>query len=124
MAQKVTSGLIKDILLDMLREILYFPIWWYTHGLAMAAAFSWRQIKNMEIRLGVKVWVVNIFTPMFGQRDVAGVLISFFMRVFQIIVRSIALLFWCLLMIFVFLLWIALPLIVLLGIIFNLAAIK
>ena len=73
MAQKVTGGLIEDVLLDMLREILYFPVWWYTRGLAMAAAFSWRQIRNMEMRLGVKVWAVNIFTPMFGQRDIAGV---------------------------------------------------
>jgi hypothetical protein len=124
MAEKVTGGLIEDILLDMIREILYFPVWWYTRGLAMAAAFSWRQIKNMEIRLGVKVWVVNIFTPMFGQRDVAGVIISFFMRIFQIIVRTIALLFWFAFMVFVFFLWIALPLVVLFGIIFNLAAIK
>lgn len=122
MVQKVTGGLIKDVMLDTLREILYFPIWWYTKGLAMAANFSWRRIKNMEIRLGVKVWVVNIFTPMFGQRDIAGVLISFFMRIFQIIGRSLVLFLWVIVMILVFFAWIALPIVVVLGIILNLAA--
>jgi hypothetical protein len=123
MAQKVTSGLIRDVLLDTLREILYFPIWWYSRGLRLAAGFSWQRIKNMEVRLGVKVWVVNIFKPMFAQRDIAGVLISFFMRIFQIIVRSIILFFWVLIMTLIPLIWIVFPLVVLFGIIFNLAAI-
>lgn len=123
MAQKVTGGLIRDVLLDTLREILYFPIWWYSRGLRLAAGFSWQRIKNMEARLGVKVWVVNIFKPMFAQRDIAGVLISFFMRIFQIIVRSLILFFWIFIMIFIPLIWIVFPLIVFFGIIFNLAAI-
>ncbi|MFA5413842.1 MAG: hypothetical protein WC348_04920 [Patescibacteria group bacterium] len=121
MVQKVTSGLIRDVFLDIIREILYFPIWWYTKGLAMAANFSWQRIKNMEVRLGVKVWVVNIFKPMFGQRDIAGVLISFFMRIFQIIGRMLVLILWTVIMILVFFVWIVLPLFVVLGIILNLA---
>ncbi len=103
MAEKVTAGLFRDILLDTLREILYFPVWWYTKGLGKAANFSWQKIKNMEIRLGVRIWIANIFTPMFGQRDIAGVLISFFMRVFQIIIRSLALVLWSILMVALFL---------------------
>jgi hypothetical protein len=122
MAQKVTAGLFRDIFLDIIREILYFPIWWYTKGLALAANFSWQRIKNMEVRLGVKVWVVNIFKPMFGQRDIAGILISFFMRIFQIIGRTLVLFLWSLVMVLVFFAWIALPVIVVLGIILNLAA--
>ncbi len=121
MAQKVTGGLIRDVFLDTLREILYFPIWWYTRGLGMAANFSWQRIKNMEVRLGVKVWVVNIFKPMFGQRDIAGVLISFFMRIFQIIGRTLVLILWTMVMILVFFAWIILPILVILGIILNLA---
>lgn len=122
MAQKVTAGLFRDVFLDIVREIFYFPIWWYTKGLAMAANFSWQRIKNMEVRLGVKVWVVNLFKPMFGQRDIAGVLISFFMRIFQIIGRTIVLFLWTVIMILVFFVWIVLPLFVILGIILNFAA--
>lgn len=122
MAQKWTLELIRDVLLDNLREIFYFPIWWYTVGLLKTGRVCWQRIKNMEIRLGVSIWIKNIFTPMFGQRDVAGILISFFMRVFQIIVRSLALFLWSVLMAATFLLWIGLPIIVALGIVFNLAA--
>jgi len=122
MAQKVTAGLFRDVSLDIIREILYFPIWWYTKGLAMAANFSWQRIKNMEVRLGVKVWVVNIFKPMFGQHDIAGVLISFFMRIFQIIGRTLVLILWTVIMILVFFVWIVLPFFVVLGIILNFAA--
>ncbi len=122
MAQKVTAGLFRDVFLDIVREIFYFPIWWYTKGLAMAANFTWQRIKNMEVRLGVKVWVVNIFKPMFGQRDIAGVLISFFMRIFQIIGRTLVLILWTIVMILVFFVWIVLPIAVVLGIILNLSA--
>ena len=122
MAQKVTGSLIRDVSLDFIREILYFPIWWYSVGLLRAARFFWQRIKNMEVRLGVLVWVKNIFTPMFGQRDIAGVLISFFMRIFQIIVRTIVLFFWSVIVLLGFFIWIALPVFVVLGIVLNLAA--
>lgn len=122
MAQKVTSGLVRDVSLDFIREILYFPVWWYSVGLLRAARFFWQRIKNAEIRLGVGVWVKNIFTPMFGQRDIAGVLISFFMRIFQIIVRTIVLFLWSVIVLLGFFIWIALPVFVVLGIILNLAA--
>ena len=122
MAQKVTGSLARDILLEKVREILYFPAWWYTVGLGKAANFSWQRIKNMEIRLGVKIWVTNLFTPMFGQRDIAGKLISFFVRIFQIIGRGLALILWSLLMAGVFFAWVALPIVAVLLIVSNLAA--
>jgi len=122
MAQKVTGSLIRDVSLDIVREILYFPIWWYSAGLVRAAKFFGQRIRNTEVRLGVGVWVKNIFTPMFGQRDIAGVLISLFMRIFQIIIRTILLFLWIILMIILFFAWIALPVFVVLGIVLNLAA--
>ncbi len=122
MAQKVTGSLIKDVFLDILREILYFPIWWYSAGLIRAAKFFWQRVKNMEVRLGVGVWVKNILKPMFGQRDIAGVLISLFMRIIQIIVRTLVLFFWSVLVLLGFFIWIALPIFVVFGIVLNLAA--
>lgn len=122
MAQKVTSSLAGDLLAETVREILYFPAWWYAAGLKKAADFSWQRTKNMEIRLGVKIWITNLFTPMFGQRDIAGKLISFFVRVSQIIGRSLVLILWGALMAVLFLLWVCLPIAAVLLIILNLAA--
>lgn len=74
-------------ILALPRDLLYFPFWWYTHGflrfaksLVKALRFKWQD-------LGVGVWVKNLFVPMFGVRDIAGRLISFFMRLVNIIGR-------------------------------------
>lgn len=66
----------------------------------------------MERRIGLSIWVANLFKPMYGQRDWQSVLISFFMRLFQIIFRGFFLLVWLLAMILLALFWLLLPLLV------------
>jgi hypothetical protein len=122
MVQKITIGLFRDVLLDIFREILYFPVWWYSIGLGKVFWAVIQSIKSMEMRLGLKIWIVNIFKPMFGQRDIPGKIISFFMRIFQIIIRGIILIIWCILMLSLIIIWIGLPFVIILGIIINLVA--
>lgn len=99
----------KLIFWDILVDILYFPVWWYTQGLARAGRNSWQKIKYAEATLGVWLWIRNIFVPMFGQRDAAGVIISFIMRVLQIIGRGLILLLISVFEIILLVLWIVLP---------------
>lgn len=74
----------------LLGEILYFPIYWYGPGFLVFIK-SWTNIvSGWQQALGFSVWLKNIFTPMYGQRDFAGRLISFIMRFVQIIFRGIA----------------------------------
>lgn len=122
MAQANWGILAKSILQDKAREILYFPFWWYGKGLLGTLNSVWQKIKEMEAKLGLKIWVTNLFTPMFGQRDIAGVAISFFMRVVQIIGRFFILVLWMILMVGLLILWIILPIFVVLGILINLVA--
>jgi len=122
MTPKVQTSLFKDVFLDLGKEILYFPLWWYSVGLAKTADFCLKSIKSMEMRLGLKIWIKNIFKPMFGQYDIPGKLISFFMRVFQIIARGLILILWSVLMLTFICVWICLPIVIILGIIINLAA--
>ena len=103
---------VQFIVRDLIGELLYWPVWWYTRGLFNVLKFWAREIKDQEQRLGLRIWVKNIFTPMFGQYDWEGRLISFFMRVIQIIVRSIALFIWSVMVSFFVVLWVTLPLIV------------
>lgn len=92
---------------------LYFPLWWYSLGFfnfLKRIYFFWLE---RAYALGVWVWLKNIFVPMYGQSDTAGRLISFGIRVVQIIFRTIVLFLWlflCLLLIF---LWLAMPLLIL-----------
>jgi hypothetical protein len=80
----------KAVFGDVLGGIAYAPVFWYTRGAIDAASYCWRLVVRQWKSLGVGVWVMNIFVPMYGQRDLAGALISFFMRVIQIIARLVA----------------------------------
>ncbi len=90
-------------------DFLYFPLWWYSVGLL-------RLLKNLGLFLqerwmviGAGVWLKNIFVPMYGQRDFASRAISFFVRIFQIIFRFIAFIFFVLLSLGGLFIWIAFP---------------
>ena len=59
--------------------------------------------------LAIGIWIKHVFTPMYGQHDWQGRLISFFMRVVQIILRAIALVAWAAVAVAVILFWLMVP---------------
>jgi len=65
------------------------------------------------------IWVKNIFIPMYGQYNAIGRFISFFVRLFQIISRSLILFFWFLVCSFLFILWFGFPMFVIYGLILQ-----
>src|SRR3989344_6211305 len=77
-----------QILAQVLRNLLYFPLWWYSAGLwsLLTALHDWLTGAFKNLALGV--WVKNIFVPMYGQRDFAGWAISVLMRLVQIVWRA------------------------------------
>ena len=110
------------ILGEIGRDILYFPVWWYTRGLMLFFKKLVVFLRNREKSLALLVWIKNIHRPMYGQHDWQGMLISFFMRAAQIIIRSIAMLFWLIVAVAVFCFWLALPILAIYEIIFQLNA--
>jgi hypothetical protein len=97
------------IILQIFGEILYFPWWWYSTGFARWLIVLSKFWLNLEKVLGLGVWVKNIFVPMYGQRDLASRAISFVMRLIQIIIRGLALLFCSAIILSLAILWLALP---------------
>lgn len=93
------------IIAQFLLDVLYFPLWWYSRGLIKLLAWSGRFLSARQKGLALGIWAKNIFTPMYGQRDWAGMLISFITRFLQIIVRSIAMLFWLLIVLIIIIFW-------------------
>ena len=100
--------------------IIYFPFWWYSIGFIRFLRYLGRFLKGREEELALFVWIKNIFRPMYGQEDLTGRLISFFMRLIQIIFRSIALMLFIILIVLLALAWLALPPLVLALIILQL----
>ncbi len=70
--------------------MLRFPAWWYGKGLLRAARYTWGFVAHYARSLGVMVWMVNIFTPMFGRYDWQSRIISVFMRFVNIVARGVA----------------------------------
>jgi hypothetical protein len=111
MSQASNQSLL-GIFTDIFKDIIFFPFWWYSLGLIKTAKKLANFVSDKEKSLALFVWVKNIFVPMYGQRDIQGFIISFFIRLVQIIVRGFLLTFWTGGAVIIFLVWIALPLIV------------
>lgn len=100
------------IIVRTLLDLLYAPVWWYTKG----AVFIFQQLVRISLKtarqLAIRVWIQNLFTPMFQQYDWQGRLISFFMRILQIIFRTLFfLVLWCVYLL-VFIAWFVVPLLI------------
>lgn len=110
-----------QIIIKKLGEIIFFPIWWYSLGFV---GFIKKEAKfwlNQEKALGFSIWLKNIFVPMYGQADWAGRLISFFIRLVQIIVRGILLLFWLGLLLIGAFLWLLAPIFLFISMFFQIS---
>jgi hypothetical protein len=110
-----------QICLDLVRDLVFFPIWWYTQGLMellkKVTGFWSDSLKGLNLL----VWLKNILVPMYGQRDVAGVLISIGMRIVQIIFRGLGFLILLILGTAIIVLWLILPFLIVWQIIFQLS---
>lgn len=82
--------LVTDIVLDVVR----FPVWWYTRGAAQVAAWYGQQLGFGIDRLALIVLLRNLGRPMFGDYSWQGRIISFFVRIVQLIVSIILFVGW------------------------------
>lgn len=109
-----------QILAGLARDLLLFPLWWYTKGLVETSqriTTFWAQSLKA---LNLLVWMKNIFVPMYGQRDLTGILVSIMMRIVQIILRSIGFAFLLIAGVIALLLWITAPVLIAWQIIYQL----
>ena len=77
------------ILARIIWDFLYFPVWWYSAGFINILKSVGHFYKQEEASLSFLVWLKNLFVPMYGQNDMMGRLISFFIRLIQIIFRGV-----------------------------------
>ncbi len=107
------------LIIQLFGEILFFPIWWYSFGFFRFAKNSFKFWSNQEKALGFSVWAKNIFVPMYGQNDWAGRLISFLIRLVQVIFRGALVLLWLVFILLLIIGWLALPLLLFLALVFQ-----
>jgi len=107
-----------NIFFLVLKDFIYFPYWWYREGLLELSKKIKKFLISRERSLAFFVWVKNIFVPMYDQKDFAGRMISFFIRLVQIIFRGSVMLFYLALTFFILLFYIFWPFFMVFGI-FN-----
>ena len=111
MAKAKSSLVMRYIITDFFRELLLFPVWWYTKGLRQVSKYLVQSIRSASQIFGLMVWVKNLFVPMYGETGFAGRAISFFIRLVMIIGRGFGVLVWALINVLFFVVYlIALPL--------------
>lgn len=100
---------LQRLAIQFIIDVLFFPVWWYTSGLRRVIVSLWHALQDANLRLAPGLWLKHIFTPMFGQTDIEGRLMSIFMRIVNIIGRSIALYFWVACLALLLCIWIVVP---------------
>jgi len=104
---------------ELFISIAFFPLWWYSRGLFLYLKRIFIFLDNRQKSLALAVWIKNIFTPMYGQEDWQGRIISVFIRLIQIFFRSLIMLFWVIVSLSFVLFWVILPPFVLFQIFFQ-----
>ncbi len=105
------------VLAQVVWSIIYFPLWWYGPGLLGCLRNLLNFLKNRERSVGFLVWLRNIFVPMYGQRSFSGRMVSFFMRLVQIIFRGAWMLMMLILALVGLIFWLAIPLVIIYAIV-------
>ncbi len=101
----------KYLALDLVGDILYFPLWWYSAGLKMIIKDLYSNAKQTGNNLALPLLLSNIFKPMFGQYDRTGWIISFFVRLIILIFRSIFFIAKALVLVVLLIIWLVFPII-------------
>ncbi len=111
MAQSTATRATIFVLRELLGEILYFPIWWYTRGLALTArslANKWYGLLN---RLSIPILARTMNRPMYGDYTRSGRIISFFFRIILLVSRLVVFGFWTVILIIAFVAWLLGPIV-------------
>lgn len=116
----MTSSLTKNFIINPVKDIIFFPVWWYSFGLKKTTSWCWQKIKNGEKYFALKILLLNLFKPMYQEYSISGRLISFFARLFLLFFRSIGMLILAVIILFIFFIYLGLPIVTVYNILLQL----
>lgn len=111
---------IKFIAVDLVANVLYFPLWWYGEGMWKILRGIGHEIKEFAWSLNLGILWRYLFQPMYGLRDIWSRLISFYVRIVYFIVILFLTVIWLLVLLVLFFLWLLLPFFVIYNILWQL----
>lgn len=113
---------IKFLLLNVVFDVVRFPVWWYTGGVAWIARGIAESLEGLIQGLSLRILFKNLFVPMYGDYTKSGRFISFGVRLVQMVVYLCVTFVWILILGVGFFLWILFPLIIAYSIYYQIAS--
>lgn len=98
-----------------------FIVWWYTNGLLALLEELHKHVVELVRVLDLKLLVRYLFVPMYGYRDIASRVISFFVRLVQLAARLLYTVAYLIVQMALVLVWCLAPAFVVLNIIYQVA---
>lgn len=120
MTGRVILNTIRFIVVDLLLDVLFLPVWWYSLGLKKTIKNFAANVAQKEKELALFIWLQSMFKPMYGQQDWQGKIISFIFRIILLVWKSLLMFFWIFIYFLGIILWIILPPLIVQQILFNL----
>lgn len=111
---------IRFVIIDFALNVVYFPVWWYTTGLMKVVNLIRKESGGLIHSLNLRTLARFLFKPMFGQNDIWGRIISFYVRIVHFVVLTVYTCMYTLLMSCLLVVWVILPPLVLYMVFFQL----
>lgn len=108
----IVASSAKFIIIDIIGDFLWWPIWWYTAGLWERLKWFGGQLKATWKALAIGLWLKNFFAPMYADRSILGRSISLVMRIVILIWKLVWFFIWVVIVLAALLAWIGLPIFV------------
>lgn len=111
---------LRFVIVDIVIQIIYFPVWWYTEGTLKIVRSLVTQVKALGRSLGLGILFKFLLKPMYGQADIAGRIISFFVRIFHFLFLLTWAILYTLVLVGLLVLWLLFPLLIAYSLLYNL----
>lgn len=111
MAKSTNMRALVFVFRELLGEVLYFPVWWYSHGLAATSRTLLSRWFGFSNRLSIPILARTMGRPMYGDYTRSGRIISFFFRLLLLTTRLIIFGIWTVVLFLSLLVWIVTPII-------------
>lgn len=111
MPQSTSSRAAIFLLREFVGDVVYFPVWWYSRGLASTGRSLLSQWFGLSNRMSIPILARTMGRPMYGDYTRSGRIISFFFRIFLLVSRLVVFAVWTVVLIVAMLGWILGPII-------------
>lgn len=116
LAGQVVGFIVKDVVWNL----VYFPVWWYTRGVARIFGLIRHQVLSLARTLHLPTLFKYLLKPMYGYTDIVSRIISFYVRIVQFLVLFVFTSLVVVVLSILLVLWVVAPVVVVYGIGFHL----